>query len=337
MIKLEVENTSKNNESIAGISFTPKEIVIIREIVAGESYKVIASRLSMSTRTIEYHIRNIMNKIGCNSKSELMAFFNENGIFPDEKCHSNYVTFFIKNRSLIITLFVVITAISVSLLYFYENRKNIAITDMPKLQENFLERSDLVDKIMKILESQEGIKTVVLIGGGGSGKTTVGREVLSLLKSPIRWEINAETSDSIFNSFFDLASHMANTPEIQKDLEIIKNLQDFEEKKKKLIKLSSRLLKQSKYWCLLFDNVDAIKYVNPYLPRNADHWGNGKVIITTRNEDIADVSFIKSSCVINIGLLTEEEQQKLFCDILYKSDFNRFGLNSPPLAAYKRL
>ncbi|MDR2681579.1 MAG: helix-turn-helix transcriptional regulator [Holosporaceae bacterium] len=78
-------NVDENPESIAGITFSPKEMSVIQELVIGESYKVIASRLLMSERNVQYHVKNIMSKIGCNSKSDLMAFFHANGIFPDDK------------------------------------------------------------------------------------------------------------------------------------------------------------------------------------------------------------------------------------------------------------
>jgi tetratricopeptide (TPR) repeat protein len=57
------------------------------------------------------------------------------------------------------------------------------------------------------------------------------------------------------------------------------------------------------------------------------YWGNGNVIITTRNEDIKNASYTKSSWIVNIGLLSESEQKKLFCDILYGIEFEKLDKN----------
>jgi tetratricopeptide (TPR) repeat protein len=259
-----------------------------------------------------------------------MAFFNANGIFPDDE-YQSYVqkslrfsqhwagkaVFLIS--SLIIASFI--------LLYIYSRNNNALIMDLPEFHENFLQRPELLSKINEILKSQSGVKMAVIVGGGGAGKTTLAREILRSFKSSIVWEINAETDDSIYNSFFDLANHLAVTIESKKELEIIKNLTDTEEKRKRLIKLTSALLRESGNWCLLFDNVNEMRNVHRYLPHRVEYWGPGKVMITTRNEDIREVNFIKSSWVVNIGFLTKKEQQKLFCDILYKSEFPKLEKN----------
>jgi tetratricopeptide (TPR) repeat protein len=300
---------------------------IIQKLVAGESYKIIATRLLISPRTVEYHIKNIMNKVGCNAKSDLMGFFHANGIFPDDKYQS-----YIKKSSLRrkVYLWSVIVACFLTVLtafYIHNRSKNVAIMDIPRFHENFLKRTELLRKITDILQSQNEIRTVVVIGAGGAGKTSLAREVLQSLKCTVKWEINAETAISIYNSFFDLAHHLATMEKSQKELETIKGLANADEKRKRLVKLISRLLNESGDWCLLFDNVGEMRSVNQYLPQSSQYWGQGNVIITTRNEDIKNASYAKSLWIVNIGFLSESEQTKLFCDILYGTPFEKLERN----------
>ncbi|GHT93210.1 hypothetical protein FACS1894122_08090 [Alphaproteobacteria bacterium] len=318
--------SSGNSESIAGIAFSPKEMLVIHELVVGESYKVIAAKLSMSERNVQYHVKNIMNKVRCNSKSALMAFFNANGIFPDDEL---YVQKLSSGRYLrkIAAFLLGGIIVAVASFYVYNKNKSVTVMDLPEFHENFLKRVKLLSKINEILKSQNGIRMVVIAGSGGVGKTTLGREVLSSSKCSVKWEINAETSDSLYNSFFDLASQLAIENESQKELEIIKDIMDAEEKRKRLVKLTSTLLKEVGNWRLLFDNVESMKGINQYLPHNSEYWGNGSIIITTRNENIQNVNSIDSSWIVNVGLLADEEQQKLFCDILYKSEFKELDKN----------
>jgi tetratricopeptide (TPR) repeat protein/DNA-binding CsgD family transcriptional regulator len=329
-----MEQDAKHNdhpsESIGGVAFSPKETLVIRELVAGESYKVIASRLSMSERNVQYHIKNIMNKIGCNAKSDLMAFFHVNGIFPDDQ-YRNYV----KKKSLrkkVTVCSVIVVGIAAALTAFYvcDRNKNVAVIDIPRFHENFLKRAKLLSKISEILQSQSGIRTAVVIGAGGAGKTSLAREILQSLECAVKWEINAETAVGIYNSFFDLARHLATTEKSQKELESIKDSANADEKRKKLVKLISRLLKESGNWCLLFDNLSEMRRVIQYLPQSAQYWGNGNVIITTRNEDVRNSSYAKSSWIVNVGFLSESEQMKLFCDILYGTEFEKLDKNLRP-------
>jgi DNA-binding CsgD family transcriptional regulator len=64
----------KNNfpVSIGKIYFTPKETDIIKYMIRGKTAKETASFLDVSRRTIEYHIINIKNKLGVNTKSEII-------------------------------------------------------------------------------------------------------------------------------------------------------------------------------------------------------------------------------------------------------------------------
>ncbi len=55
-------------ETINGIHFTSRELDIIACIIGGRAAKKIASFLLISHKTVAVHIRNIMAKLGCNSR-----------------------------------------------------------------------------------------------------------------------------------------------------------------------------------------------------------------------------------------------------------------------------
>jgi DNA-binding NarL/FixJ family response regulator len=53
--------------------FSEREIEILSSIVKGDSYKMIASRWSISVNTVRSHIKNIYSKLHVHSKSEAVA------------------------------------------------------------------------------------------------------------------------------------------------------------------------------------------------------------------------------------------------------------------------
>ncbi len=59
---------------------TPREIEIIRYIAQGLVNKQIASKLSLSKRTVDKHRTNILNKLSVNNSAELIAHAVKNGI-----------------------------------------------------------------------------------------------------------------------------------------------------------------------------------------------------------------------------------------------------------------
>lgn len=306
---------------ISGINFSSKEEAVIREFLTGVPYKVIASNLNISPSAIEYHIRNIMNKTGCKTKVELMTFLKEKIPQGDEAWGKVGKSF--KQKALIL---IITTAIVAGFIFLkFRPCKTMADIELPQFQENMLPRTKVISKAMELLERQNGIRMLAIAGEGGAGKTLMGRKILSQYKTSIRWEINAETSDSAYNSFLDLANRLARSDEDIKELEKINKLQFFDEKRKRLMNFLSHFFQRASEWCLLFDNVDTVESVRPYIFQNTDVFGSGSIIITTRDTDIGDVDFIKSSNVINIGHLSELEQRKLFCDILYRKDFNELN------------
>ena len=77
------------------------------------------------------------------------------------------------------------------------------------------------------------------------------------------------------------------------------------------------MLKERKSWLLIYDNVENISTIKDYLPQDTQVWGNGKVIITTRDKNIQYSEYIKQDNIIQIEELTENEKLVLFCKIFY--------------------
>ena len=66
-------------DTIKEIKFTFREIDLIACIINNRGEKKIASLLSISPRTVSAHVYNIMNKIGCNSKDQIIDFIESSG------------------------------------------------------------------------------------------------------------------------------------------------------------------------------------------------------------------------------------------------------------------
>jgi DNA-binding CsgD family transcriptional regulator len=80
-------------KEINGVKFTPREIEIIAFILNGRSGKKTASFLSISQKTVENHTRNIMGKLGCNSRESIIDFVEKSGKFLFTKQY--YLSFLI--------------------------------------------------------------------------------------------------------------------------------------------------------------------------------------------------------------------------------------------------
>ncbi|HID40164.1 MAG TPA: response regulator transcription factor, partial [Calditrichaeota bacterium] len=54
-------------------NLSSRELEILNNLAQGNSYKIIAKRLFISTDTVRYHIRNIYRKLQVHSQSEAVA------------------------------------------------------------------------------------------------------------------------------------------------------------------------------------------------------------------------------------------------------------------------
>jgi DNA-binding NarL/FixJ family response regulator len=59
---------------------TARELEVIRLIAAGKTNRAIASALSISGRTVDRHVSNILNKLDLSSRSAATAYAYEHGL-----------------------------------------------------------------------------------------------------------------------------------------------------------------------------------------------------------------------------------------------------------------
>ena len=235
-----------------------------------------------------------------------------------------------KNRKLLLFITLLfLTAIVISSKYLIHQEDNVIHSDLIiPVKQAFLERPKIIENIDKQLHSEtKGIKTVALtgiIGIGGAGKTTLARYYAKNTEDySLVWELNAENTDSLISSFQDLSYAIASTPEEKTELEFINRISDTVIKEKLLINYVKLQLKKQKNWLLIYDNVDTLTRINHLFPTDSTQWGNGHVLITTRNEHIAETSFINSQDVIHVDELNTKEMSSLFAQILYDSEYSK--------------
>jgi DNA-binding NarL/FixJ family response regulator len=63
-----------------GHGLTPREIEVLRRVAAGDTNRAIAGRLSISERTVERHVSNLLRKLGVPNRSAATAWAFKHGI-----------------------------------------------------------------------------------------------------------------------------------------------------------------------------------------------------------------------------------------------------------------
>lgn len=211
-----------------------------------------------------------------------------------------------------------IIALSFSWYFFFGNVPlDIIRSELPlPYSQVTLERKGIINEIVDRFKEQSGIQAIVLQGVGGSGKTTIARQYASKQNYSIIWEINAKNRETIGASFERLIYSVCTTDELKDELKLISNDTDINSKERKLYLFFSKIIRKYDNWLLIYDDVRQFEDIKKYYPYDELVWGNGKVIITTRNSCIKDNTFIPDSNFINIPELTVAEKSKLFKKIL---------------------
>ena len=64
----------------SSIEFTPRELEVLRELTSGDTDDIIAERLHLSVHTVKKHIKNMFQKTGFTSRTQLAVMARESGL-----------------------------------------------------------------------------------------------------------------------------------------------------------------------------------------------------------------------------------------------------------------
>ena len=189
----------------------------------------------------------------------------------------------------------------------------------------FLKRPALTKKIKDLFSNyliKKPVITVVgLAGVAGSGKTTLARAYAKTLTSAfVVWEINAETHDSIVYSFKSLAYALAQTRESKNELSNIQRIQNVAEMEKQIVMFVARHLQRCPNWLLIYDNVESFPDLEHFFPHDADLYGAGKVVITTRDQSGMSSKYLDPDSIVDVDALTTSEILTLFTKMTYNTE-----------------
>jgi len=189
---------------------------------------------------------------------------------------------------------------------------------LPK-KSTFLDRDELIQEMDNKFREKNAIQTIALVGMGGAGKTTLAQKYASLQNAQVICVINGETKESLKRSFEDLAKALSKTKEDENILRDLQYIKETQERDDKFLQFVKKRLKLNLNWILIFDNVEKIHDIQEYFPHDFTIWGQGKVILTTRDINIQNNKYVNH--VVQLGKLNTAQKGKLFAKII--NDGNR--------------
>lgn len=190
------------------------------------------------------------------------------------------------------------------------------------IDDTLLKRPELMNQIDKKIKGRNGIRTVALVGPGGAGKTTLARQYAHQQKANVIWEANAETHENLKSSFENLAQALAKTEEERKVLREIQDIKTLTEREEKIIQFVKAHMKSHSNWLFIYDNVEKFSDIQTYFPRDFATWGEGRIILTTRDNNIQNNKHVND--VIQIGELTHDQKLNLFTKTMSQGNTSPF-------------
>jgi hypothetical protein len=152
------------------------------------------------------------------------------------------------------------------------------------------------------------------VGIAGAGKTTLARQYARKQRAAVILEVNAETRETLIDSFENLAHALSTTEEDQRILRGLQEIKDSKKREERILHFVKDHLKLHKDWILIYDNVELFADFQNQLPQDDGTWGQGKILITTRDSNIQNMSTI--AAVVEVNELTPSEKLTLFRKIL---------------------
>lgn len=217
-----------------------------------------------------------------------------------------------KKYKLIILLIIVILSAVTWKYYYAQVPQHVVRSELLLPKEAIrLPRQQLMQDIQALLltsSSNDSVNTLTIKGAGGSGKTILARLIASKQNGDV-WELNVRTKDELRISFHNLAYSLAFTAEDRAKLSSILSIPNLSVQDKQVFYFVRDKLRVSKKWMLIFDDAAGIADIAEFLPTNKSAWGNGSVIITTRN------MLLDEGYIVQIEELLKEEARELLLKI----------------------